>query len=531
MKIINKLIVTSVLLSLMFVLAYVGIKPQIAKADFGDIIMLSQTGNVAVTINNASSGPMLDSLIGLQSPNRIVIGHSKTNIGTTVNLGQFSSGTELVFFITTPENNTFFTGPASRNPDNLVHARITGGGSYGNIQQWQVSFEDLLNATNTNFGDVVFNVVATLDTNNINTSCTYHSYQGCLGNNLYWYNSCGQQQDLAQYCSNGCYNNSCGNNYNNYNNCTYHAYKGCVGNSIYWYNSCGQQQDLVYGCTNGQTCQYGQCTAYVQPVPVYNNYTAHYRKACYGNSIHWYDSLGVESGLYKSCIDVNSCTTDTCSAGSCSNTIKCDGSTCATGSADYNTYCVATPAVPNPQPNTATGLPTLFSAKQSVSSQWQKTVEVRPNGQVYFMISVVNNSLTKADNVIVSANIPSEISYLGNLQLDGVTISGDIVSGVDIGSIASANTKSITFEGRTQAISTTATKQATVTSNNSGATQSDSISINFVSDQAAAAAAVSKSETTTGFLGFLKHWYLWILVGLILVFLFIVVYKRFSSDV
>src|SRR3989344_1515336 len=126
--------------------------------------------------------------------------------------------------------------------------------------------------------------------------CAYHSYQRCLGNNLYWYDSCGNQQDLAQYCQNGCYNNSCQNYYNNYNNCTYHAYKLCVGNSIYWYSGCNQQQDLFYTCLAGQTCQYGQCVAYIQPIQP-NNYQPYYRTACYGSSVYLYDSLGVISGL------------------------------------------------------------------------------------------------------------------------------------------------------------------------------------------------------------------------------------------
>ncbi|MCX6721655.1 MAG: hypothetical protein NTY04_00455, partial [Candidatus Staskawiczbacteria bacterium] len=50
------------------------------------------------------------------------------------------------------------------------------------------------------------------------SACTYHSYQRCNGSYLYWYDSCGTQQDVAQYCQSGCYNNSCQNNYNNNNN-------------------------------------------------------------------------------------------------------------------------------------------------------------------------------------------------------------------------------------------------------------------------------------------------------------------------
>lgn len=394
-----------------------------------------------------------------------------------------------------------------------------------------------------------------------NTNCTSNYQQRCVNNNIYWYDSCGNQQNFIQYCPNGC--NSCGYNNNNYNNnygnCTYHAYKACQGNNIYWYDSCGVQQDFYSGCVNGQTCQYGQCVAYIiNPVlPPVQPYVAHYKTACSGNSVSWYDSLGVVSGLYKNCADNNSCTADTCSGDKCLNTIKCDGSTCAVGSADYNNYCL-TAQVGNQnhcgnglcEPNlsettancpndckintSASGLSISFFAKQDSNSvQWQKTTQVGSNGQVYFMISAVNNSTAQIDNAGVSANIPSEISSLGNLQVNGVPVSGDIVSGINIGSIAPSATKSITFEGRTQTISSNATKQATATSNVSGAVQSDSISIDLAAGQVAGAAvstAPAGPGGYPGFWGFLKRWYVWILAAFVIICLFVVVFRRFSSE-
>ena len=405
------------------------------------------------------------------------------------------------------------------------------------------------------FGILAIFVVlfVTLSTGNV-FACTSYSYQQCVGNNLYWYNSCGDQQNLAQYCPNGCYNNSCSYN-NNYNNCTYHAYKLCAGSNIFWYDSCGNQQDLYYNCANGQTCQYGQCIVQIQPK---NNYIAYYKTQCYNNSIYWYDSLGVASGLYKNCQDANSCTMDTCSASKCSNIVKCDGSACAIGSADYEDYCqtaqpedqsycgngLCEPNLGEVQTNcpndckvniNASALSLSFFAKMDPgSSQWQKTVKVGVNSQAYFMISVVNNSSAQIDNVNVSVNIPSEISSLGNLQINGVAVSGDIVSGINIGSLSQATTKLLTFEGKTQTFSGPATKQATATSNIPGlsaqteATQSDYLSIEFNLEQAVA--GVSSAQSTSDIWTFLKHWYLWILGGLVLVFLFVIVFRRLSSE-
>jgi uncharacterized integral membrane protein len=126
-----------------------------------------------------------------------------------------------------------------------------------------------------------------------------------------------------------------------FGDCTYHAYKLCVGNVVYWFSSCQQQQDIFSVCTNNQVCQYGNCviTPIISTEPNISNYNPFYRTACYNNSIHWFDSLGSESGLYKSCIDKNSCTLDRCTASGCSNILKCDETTCAKETTDYNTYC------------------------------------------------------------------------------------------------------------------------------------------------------------------------------------------------
>ncbi len=49
---------------------------------------------------------------------------------------------------------------------------------------------------------------------NSNTQCTYHATQKCVNNAVYWYDSCGVQQDLYQVCQSNqtCQNNTCVNN-------------------------------------------------------------------------------------------------------------------------------------------------------------------------------------------------------------------------------------------------------------------------------------------------------------------------------
>lgn len=326
----------------------------------------------------------------------------------------------------------------------------------------------------------------------------------------------------ASFAQGQYYNNY--NNYNNYGNCTYHAYRLCAGNNVYWYDSCGSQQDLFQTCYgNNLICQYGQCV-YQAPAPAPNSYVAHYKIACSADNLYWYDSLGAASGLYKNCQDANSCTLDSCYDSKCSNILNCDGASCATNSADYNKFCAQ---------NSASSLTVSFFVKQDRnSSQWQKTAAVSPNESVYFMISIVNNSSAQADNVNVSASIPAEISSIGNLKINDISVAGDIVFGIDIGSLAIGNAKSITFEGKIKTISTQVIKQATAKANVSGlsAQFSDSLEINLNPEERAGASVLS-SSASPDFWSFLKRWYLWILVGLVLIFLFVVVFRRLSNNV
>jgi hypothetical protein len=145
------------------------------------------------------------------------------------------------------------------------------------------------------------------------------------------------------------------------------------------------------------------------------------------------------------------------------------------------------------------------------------------------MITVTNNSSAQVDNAVISTNIPGEIFSVGNLQIAGTPVSGDIVSGVNVGSIPQSVTKAITFEGKTQNAIVSSAKQGVATITASGATQSDAVSINFNSNQSVA--AVAGASTTSGFWEFLKKWYIWMAVGLVLILLFIVIFKRLSSEV
>jgi len=325
-----------------------------------------------------------------------------------------------------------------------------------------------------------------------------------------------------------------------YNDCNSHAYRLCDSNNVYWYDSCGNRQDLYQNCYGqNQTCQYGQCV-YQESKP----YVSHYMTACYGNNLYWYDSLGSLTGFYKTCNDSNSCTIDTCYSGACSNVVKCDGSTCSLGTSDYVKYCASDKShCGNKKCEKNLGetaitcvvdceiaeLSVLFFVKQDPASiQWQKLAQVGQNSQLYFEATVENTGSVKTEDVIVFTEIPSEIFSLGNLQIDGVSVARDIVAGVNIGELEPGLSKTLTFEGKTQLFTTQAIKEAIIKIEADKVDGSDSVDIEFNPSQSGG--ATISGGTNSAFWEFLKRRYLWILIGAVLLFLFVVVFRRLSTN-
>ncbi|MEO6363140.1 MAG: PEP-CTERM sorting domain-containing protein [Caldimonas sp.] len=79
-------------------------------------------------------------------------------VGSTVDLGSFAAGTELIFRLqVTNTSQNYFTGSASRNPDGQAHARVQDNFETGRTL---VSFEDLFNGP-FNFNDLSFSFTNT----------------------------------------------------------------------------------------------------------------------------------------------------------------------------------------------------------------------------------------------------------------------------------------------------------------------------------------------------------------------------------
>lgn len=304
--------------------------------------------------------------------------------------------------------------------------------------------------------------------------------------------------------------------------CTFHAYRDCVSNAVYWFDSCGRQQDFVQACSGGALiCQYGQCVPKTvkPPAPVY---IKNYSKKCFKGNVYWYDSLGYAQTLYKNCNDGNECTKDSCAAAKCANELLCDSTTCQASSPDFAKYCASA------QPAVQSYSVAFFAKKDEDAVSLDRAVSLGPNGSVYFLAVLKNDSNVKIDNILVLANIPTEVAMLGNLKIDNVPEAGDIVSGITIASLPAGVSKTITFEGKTQSFENSGEKQATIIANVGAQSKSGSLTITLNPDEK----GENEKPVAGGsvFLNFLKRWYLWILAAIVLVFLFVVIFRRLSSN-
>jgi len=128
--------------------------PIAAPGTEGLSVIVSGTNHVMATYEGNSAAYSDDLLLN----GSLIFNNHATPVGTTIDLGSFTPGTELIFQLYV--NNTgdsFYTGPASRNPDSHTHARAQADWLPGTTL---VSFEDLYNGP-FNFNDLSFSFTNT----------------------------------------------------------------------------------------------------------------------------------------------------------------------------------------------------------------------------------------------------------------------------------------------------------------------------------------------------------------------------------
>lgn len=116
--------------------------------------LIATGGDVLVTF--VSNGAGFASELFLDGPlgdeRGALFNNWTTEIGTSVNLGSFATGTELIFKLLVKQTgDMFYTGFGDRNADGIGHAAVESGEG-----QVLVGFEDLFGGGDFDYNDLVF---------------------------------------------------------------------------------------------------------------------------------------------------------------------------------------------------------------------------------------------------------------------------------------------------------------------------------------------------------------------------------------
>jgi hypothetical protein len=145
-------------LNKLLVAALLAVGSFAAQADVivdGGRLFAAQTGHVNVTFLGSDAGYTDILIFDPTGQSRTLFNGHATPVGTTIDLGSFTAGTELKFQLHV--NNTgenFFTGPASANSDGVLHARA----SVNSSAQAILGFEDLRGGGDRDYNDLQFRV-------------------------------------------------------------------------------------------------------------------------------------------------------------------------------------------------------------------------------------------------------------------------------------------------------------------------------------------------------------------------------------
>ena len=109
-------------------------------------------GDVIVTIGPSDAG--YTSELYLVSPGAVQYIGSNRDLGNMVNLGSFATGVELIFKIHVRNTgNDFYTGPGTRNADDIPHANVESPSP----TLTQIQFEDIFNGGDRDYNDMTIN--------------------------------------------------------------------------------------------------------------------------------------------------------------------------------------------------------------------------------------------------------------------------------------------------------------------------------------------------------------------------------------
>jgi len=295
------------------------------------------------------------------------------------------------------------------------------------------------------------------------TNCTSHSSQQCSGSSVYWYNSCGTQEELIQYCPNGCTNGYCTqNNSSVQTNSATNVYNNQATLNGYLYNSSNNNCNSYVWFQYGPNTSYGTETnhqsqnntgSFSQNVNIYNNgnTTYHFRavaQSCNGNTVYGQDMTLATTGSGSLTI---------------SKTVR----------------------------NMTSG-----------NSNWSTSTYASPSDTLMFMITIQATGSQSVNNVFVRDIFPGNLIYRNQQIVSGSSnYSGDITSGLSIGSISAGQTVTITYQAQVAALqnfsygTTTLNNSVSVTSSDSTSNPTTSASVSVTRSAVYGASSVATGLT------------------------------------
>ena len=114
-------------------------------------------GHVIATFESNGAGYSND--LYLDTPANalgLIFNNYGTPVGTSIDLGYFAAGTELIFRVHVNDTgDNFYTGPAGRNADNVPHVMVDDSVP-GYPGRTFVGFEDLWGGGDQDYNDLVF---------------------------------------------------------------------------------------------------------------------------------------------------------------------------------------------------------------------------------------------------------------------------------------------------------------------------------------------------------------------------------------
>lgn len=346
--------------------------------------------------------------------------------------------------------------------------------------------------------------------------------QSCVESIACGYGSCAENQRPSWYCSNGscvyrCINDSqCG-----ITPASCQCISGPCCDGCYYKPStvgCNFEFQTEYGCPWGLGCSVdvGRKTR------TKLQYCSGISSQCNGRWSDWLDFSDWVISDYCSSNEV-------CVAG---NTQCQYNSNCVqpiTSKQDFSKACDC-PETPCSCPqDSKTGCLTIsvLGKKEKEPIQWLKNLDMNSGEGIDFLVVVTNGGQKTINDVIVKAEIPSEITYEGDLKIDGASSGGDLKTDINIGSLSAGIVKTISFRGKVQSGEIKAGEKEVIgIVKAENLSDSDSVKIVFKTQGKFPAMGLL---ATIKF--FTQKWYFWILAVLVFLFLFFVIFRRLFSTI